>query len=339
MNVLRGAGSWLSLYLVAGLFFLTANTFALFSVINPGNVKQTVKEEGTYNKIVPAVLSSATYSSDILPAQQLPLNEPWVKEAAVKAFPASDLEQKGNGLIDGTFGWLEGKTEKPEYKLDFTSNKQNLATEIGNSTESRISGLPRCSLNNLPKTIDAFHIDCLPYGISPKTIAGRASSQISNDQGFLKNPIISSDNLPGSQGSQSNNPFGLLEGLKPLYEHIGLLVWLLPIATAGLAALGVFLARDRLKALKRLGRSFISSGVGLAVFAVFISFGFERAVKTVSRDAVTRDIAGPIFISLAHQFRTVYLIFAGIAFVLAAVLLVVRRRLLKEPRRAFRPRT
>ena len=330
MNILRNAASWTSLYLVAGLFFLTANAFALFTVINADNFKETLKEEGTYDKIVPAVLSTSSYASDVTEGQQLPLNEPWVKEAAMKAFPASDLEQKSNDVIDATFAWLDGETEKPEYMLDFTSNKQNLALEIGSSTEAHLASLPRCAPGNIPPTIDAFRIDCLPFGVSAKSVADRASSQINNDQGFLKDPVISSENLSeASEGNVADNPFEQLEGIRSFYENRGLLLWLLPVLAVVFTALGLLLAQDRLKALKRLGRAFIASGMGLAVFAILISFGFEKAVKTAAGEAITRDIAGPVLVSLGYQFRTVYLIFAGVAVVIAIVLLVVRRKLLK----------
>ena len=224
-------------------------------------------------------------------------------------------------------GW---KDEKPQYQLDFTTNKQNLATEIGNSTEARLSGLPRCGPTEIPETLDAFRINCLPFGVSAKSVAQSAASGIGNDQGFLKDPVISSDNLSdASEGAVEDKPVERLDGLRSMYENTGLLLWLLPLATAAFAALGVFVAKDRLKALRRLGRSFISSGAGLAVFALLIGFGFENAVRAVSKEAVTRDIISPLFISLAQQVRTVYWIFAGVAVVIAIVLFVVQRKLLK----------
>lgn len=331
MNVVRKIASWISLYLVAGLFFLTAGSYALFNIVAEDNIKQTVAKERTYNKVVPAVLSSATYSQNITQGQQLPLNEPWVKNAATDAFPASDLRQKGEVVIDSVFTWLDGETDQPQYRLDFTANKQKLAEEIGKGTEARLNSLPRCGPNNIPESIDAFSINCLPFGISAKAIADRTATQVLNDQGFLKDPVVASGELAeASQGTVKDNPFEQLEGFRSSYQKKGLLLWLLPVLTVLFAALGVFLARDRLKALKRLRRSFISSGVGLAIFALLIGFGFERAVRAVSRDAITRDIASPVLINLAHQFRNIYLVFAVMAFVIALGLVVTRRSLLKR---------
>jgi hypothetical protein len=326
MNILRDAFSWISLYLVATFFFLSANVFALFMVFNAPNLKDTLKEQGTYDKIVPAVLSTATYSPEAV--GQLPLNEPWVKDATQKAFPASDLEQKGNTAIDGTFNWLEGKTDKPGFTLDFTNNKQNLGTEIGKATENRLAALPRCGLNNFPDSIDAFKLSCLPPGYSASALGSQVSSDIVKDQTFLKNPVISSDKFTFNPETTANkvNPLDQLSGLRTFYQHRQLYMWLLPFLTVFCAVLGYFLATNRYRALKRLTRSFMASGVGLLIFALFLGFGIDHITKLAAGDTVTKEIAGPLLRDLAHQARMIYLVFAVIGIVLAIIISLLRRK-------------
>lgn len=332
MNMLRNVMSWISLYLVGTGIFLTANVFVLFHVVSASNIKQTVKEEGTYSKVVPAILSTASYG-DATPAEgQLPLREPWVTAAAEKAFPPEDLEQKSRALIDGVFNWLTGDTTKPEFRLDFTDNKQRLGDEIGKSTEERLKSLPRCDLNNIPSSVDAFKATCLPYGVSPATIANSVAGDITNDQGFLKDPIITSDSL-FSQASELGvekeeaNPFDRLQGLQSFYEHKSLLLWGLPLATVVLAVLGFALANDRTKAVRRLSRSFLSAGVGLMVLGLLLGFGLRQAINATARDAVSRDLAAPVMLNLVSQAQIIYLSFAGVALLLAAALFFTRKRL------------
>lgn len=344
MNIFRTSASWLCLYLVVGFFFLTANAFAIFNVINAENLKETLREEDTYGKIVPAVLSTASYREEIASEQQIPLNEPWVREVADRAFPASDLERKGEQAIDGTFNWLEGETAQPGFQLDFTNNKQALSQEIAAHVQSRAEDLPRCGINNIPASVDAFRADCLPFGVSPQRVASDAASLVNNDQGLLGNPVISSDNLSLDASEDSpaasqdeQNPFDQMGGLRSFFENKGLLLWLLPFITAVLSLGGVFLARDRLKATGRLAKSFLTAGVGLLVFGVLFIWGFEKAVESVSKEVITRELAGPVMVALAQQMRTVYLIFALIAFLLAIFLFVVRKRIFSKDNILSRP--
>lgn len=329
MNVLKDALSWMSLYLVASLFFLSASFFVLFSVFNSSNLKDTFRAQKTYDKIVPAVLSTASYPVEA--AGQLPLKEKWVEEATKRAFPKSDLEQKGSAAIDGTFDWLEGKTEKPEFTLDFTANKQNLSTEIGKETETRLSSLPRCGLNSLPESIDAFKLNCLPPGYSARALGAQVASEISQDRTFLKDPVITADDFTFNPETTANkvNPLDQLSGLRLFYQNRDLLRWLLPLLTVLFAALGVFLASDHSRALKRLARSFLASGVGLLVFALLMGIGFSQATKLAAGDAVTRDIASPVLVSLVNQARNIYLVFAVVGIVLAIGLYLGRKRLNK----------
>jgi hypothetical protein len=332
MSTLRNIGSWLCLYLVVALIFVTAFVFAFFNVVNADNLKETLQEEDTYAKVVPAVLSTAADNNQMITEQQIPLEEPWVREAADKAFPASDLEQKASQAIDGTFNWLEGETATPEFTVDFTANKQALSAEAANHVEARSAGLPRCSLNEIPSSVDAFRATCLPYGVSPQQVAAQTASLINNDQGFLGNPVISPDNLPANptdSSSTQSNPFDGLEGLQSFYENRALWLWLLPISVLVLSLGAIWLAIDRRKALGRLARSYLSSGVGLLVFSLLSLWVFEKAIQAIPQDNATSDLVNPVMLSLAQQTRVIYLIFAGGALLVALLLFAGRRYKIK----------
>lgn len=329
MSTLRNIGSWLCLYLVVVVIFLTAAVFAFFHVINADNLKNTLREEDIYSKVVPAVLATAANNNQALTEQQIPLAEPWVREAADKAFPTVDLEQKTGQAIDGTFGWLEGETTEPDFALDFTSNKQVLSAEVANHVEARAASLPRCGLNNIPSSIDAFRATCLPYGVTPQQVADQTATLVNNDQGFLGNPVISPDNLANSAGQvgTQNNPFEELKGLQSFYENRTLWLWLLPITVLLLSVGAVWLALDRRKALNRLARSYLSAGLGLLVFSLLSLWIFEKAVQAIPQDDATSDLVAPIMLSLAQQNRMIYLVFAGVIFILAVISLLVGKRL------------
>jgi hypothetical protein len=319
MNTLRSVISWVLLYLVAPLYFLTASVFVINHIASDSNVKQVLKDKNVYGSIVPSVLSTANYNND--GGSQLPLKDQWVKDAANKAFPASDLQQKGSTVVDSTFAWLDGKTAIPEFSLDFSSNKLALSNEVGNYAQTRLAGLPRCTTFDIPASVDAFSITCLPFGANPALIANSVKSDIANNQNFLKNSTVSTNDISTSDLSRA-------DGLRASYQNRHFLLWLLPLTTLLCGAGGIVLARGSWpKAMRRLARSLILSAFGLTIFAFVISSGLEGVINTVSKDEITRNVIGPVFIELGHQARTIYLIFAGIALVIGLILFVVQNRL------------
>lgn len=332
MNTIRAVASWISIYLVGLLFLLTANAYALFAVLDAGSIKDTLRQENTYAAIVPSVLSGATYGMQS--AGQLPLSAPWVRQATDAAFPADDLEQKGNTVIDSGFVWLEGKTDKPTFTLDFTQNKARLGSEVGNYVEQQLRNLPACDIGNLPDSFDVFTATCAPPGINPALLGQTASRQIVEDQNFLKDPVISSENfsleaLTGGTGAGTagRSPLPQLDGLQTVYQNKTLLLWLLPLLTAVFAAGGVWLAKNRRAVLMRLARLFATTAIGLIVLGVLLRYGLERLITASAADSLTRDVFSPVLIALAGQLQMVYFIFAGIGIGLTIVAFLARRKI------------
>ena len=325
MKALRSVISWMFLYLGPLCLFISAGVFALLIVFSADNIKSTIKQEGTYEKIVPAVLATTQYPSNS--EGQLPINEPWVQEAAKRAFPASDLEQKTNAVIDGTFTWLDGKTDQPEFTVDFTSNKQQFGQEVGNYSESRLSGLPRCSLNNIPSSLDVFKLNCLPPGVNTSQSASTVASQIATDQGFLKETVITPDNLTNeaTSGLVNGNPFEPLNQGRFLYQNRTLWMWLLPTLAVLLSVAGIALAPNRRKSLARLTRSLFMSGVGMLLFGLLAGLVLNQLTKISNNDRISRDIVNPLLLNFTGQIQKVYIIFAIITLVACLGVFLVRR--------------
>lgn len=345
MDMIRRTVSWLCLFLISFLFFLTAVILATFSLINATNVQKTLRQENAYQTIVPSFLSAASRGQspnqaieneivDKETAAQLPLGEKWVQDVATDAFPARDLEQMGEKVLAGTFNWLEGKTEAPEFRLDLTENREKFIAGIGSSVESRLQNLPRCAPGEIPSSLNAFQAKCLPFGVSATAVANQVETDLRNDNGFLKDPVIEGRELPFAQSSSASQADDTLTGLekkpnplKAIYENKSLLKWLLPTLTLLAAAIGMLLSTDRRKGLLRLARSFLSAGVGLLILGVLIGFGLKSAVQSIARDEFSKDIAVPLVASLADQFRTLYLLAAALAFALAIILYLAQRKI------------
>lgn len=320
--------SWLSLMLLGPALFITATVFAFFAVFNESTIKGVLDKNNAYEQLVPAVLETAKDNTKTRGKVDIPLNEPWVREVADKSFPAADLQTKTETLLAGTFAWLESETEEPEFTVDFTGNKQALAQGIGEYATKRAAGLPACTRFNLPQSIDALTITCLPPGVSPSQVGQELTNQVnSNQSGILSDPIISGDDLIKSKDGK--NPTDNLEGLRDIFALKPLLSWLLPLILALLVAGGLALAPDRRTGIKRTGRILLGSGIGLAVFGLilYLAANYANFGPNAQNDFIVSKVAIPMARSLVSEAALTYGLFALGALAGSAVAFFVIRKL------------
>lgn len=338
MNTARNILSRVSIYLAGLVFFLTAVIFAFFNVVNPDSIKSALKDENVYGNIVPAVLET-TANTNVSTAQ-IPLKEPWVQEAAEKAFPASDLEQKTVTAIDGTFAWLDGTTNQPEFAIDLSANKQAFGQEVGNYAQTRYETLPACTRDNVPRSTSTslLTVECRVPGISGQAASRTITQSVQNDKDFLPNTVITPTNatlnpVGQSSGADITND---LEGLRNFYQQKTLLQWLLPLATIALIAGGLLLSQNRIKTTKQLMRTFIVLGAGLLILGFVAGTGLGKVIDTLALDAVTANVIEPVITNLGGHVQRTYFIFGGIAIVVAIVSYAASR-MLKNVQKAQQP--
>lgn len=323
--------SWISLYLVGLIWFAAASLFVLFAVFNPDTIKSTLEQNNAYEKIVPAALEETRKNYKPTDGSQIPLENPESEQAIQKAFPASDLQNKSETIIDSVFAWLEGKTATPQFRLDFTNNKQVLATELGAYAEQRAAGLPPCTLQDLEaaRNSDVFSIKCLPPGISPAQAGREAAQRVANDETFLKNTVITSEDFKSSDNDLSDAQVSF-EPVRELYQNKTLLSWAVPTLIILLVVVGLYLAPDRQRAIKRLARLMIVSAISLGIIAAILSFLGRRFVSSIAPDKVSGDIAMPLISDLLGQASLVYLWFAIISLALSIGLFATLKGLLPK---------
>jgi hypothetical protein len=335
---MKNVFSWLSIYLIGPIWFLTATLFAFFAIANPGVIKTALSDNNTYQKLIPAGLDIAQKDNNDNGKDALPLNEPGVQTAINKAFPPDDLKAKSETVIDSVFIWLDGKTAKPQFSLDFTNNKQLLASELGNYTATRAASLPPCTVQDVQaaqSNNDVFSIKCLPPGVTPAQAGQEATSKIANNKDFLKDPVVTSDTFKAGDTNLGDKNFNA-EPFRKFYQKKSLLSILLPTLVLALAALGTWLAPTRMLAIKRLERVFLMSVVGMSLVAVGMYFGSRKLNNNFASDNLSTGMVIPVVSSLIHHAMVVYIVFAAISLVLTVGLFTATKRLSEEkkPKRA-----
>ena len=307
---------------------MTATIFALFAVVNAGAIKDSVRGGDTYQKIVPAVLDQVQKDNSSGQDNTIPFDDPGLQASIEKAFPADDLQTKSETVIDSIFAWLEGKTAEPKFRLDFSNNKQVLATEIGNYAANRAAGLPPCTAQDLKaaQTSDVFSIKCLLPGVTPAQVGKEATAKISGNDSFLKDPIVNSDTLKG-ENSDLESKQQKAEPIRNFYQKKGLLEILLPLITVLLAVGGVVLASDHARALKRLMHVFIVAAVTLGLVAAVMLYASHKALLSIAGSDALSKIIVPIADGVFQHAAIAYLWFAVISAIFAIGLFISQKRL------------
>ncbi len=340
----------LTLVLFASLLGVAYSTSARLSFGRPDNIKNWLAQSNFYGHFVDNAIDQAQETADSNPGvASLSFNDPGIRQTARTALSQAQVQQAVSIFVDSNYAWLEGKTNKPSFTIDFTQAKQSFAAQVGQQVETRLANLPVCSITQLvqiqnAQSINPLSINCRPPGVSPQLEAAQVSQQITNSSGFLSNPVITADTLNPSQSSASpSQPYYTKLSQAPRLYRLSLqLPWVF-LALVLLTSLGVLLLAPRRKAgLRRISIVLLVSGLILLLAKYVSDILFTRLQSRVLNSANTGSLQSALT-DFAHRAEIHMLkldsYFALACIALAAVLaliLLLTRQPTKVPPRANR---
>ena len=334
----RRIGAGLAAYTL-GVILLVASSSAVFHFVlaNPAKVKGILSSSGVYDSIVETTAESLSEKPE-KPSEksgELPLSDPGVKKALNDAFPPKVLQANSEELIDGLYGWLDGKTKSPVFLLDFTKSKNTLAKEVGSYVEKRSAKLPPCGFSDIQTTVDPFEMKCLPPGITPAQIGAKATGDLRSDKNFLPNPKITPNNLFG-EGSRKDSPFASNDAPSQFQLMKNLIWMLLPVAVL-LGAAVILLSATKPAGIRKVAKSLLVVGVFVAITPFLLNFFSSRlANSSLLGNSLSSDIILPIIREFISAVSLVYYVF-GISCILAAAAGFVITHRMSDGQKSSRP--
>lgn len=265
MTLFRKAGAWLAVSMLPFLLFGLATNFALLrSVGSPQPIKQTLEDSRIYGSTLDAVLEATDNPNDDGQPGGIRPDNPVVREAAKKAFPPELLQGSAENFIDALYGWLEGETPTPQFRIDLTQAKATFINEIAAGAQAQAASLPPCPRGQT-QFGDPFAATCLPRGLPPSAAADKIRQELGGgDEKFLKDPVITADTFKTKGGEP------VFSNTSPLPENFQR-IQKLPIILSVLAAVAIstiiFLSASRQMGLKRVGITLLIVGASLLLFA------------------------------------------------------------------------
>lgn len=262
---------------------MAATLFLIFTAIDagvvrvvgsPDPIKKTLADSGIYGSLIPSLLDQAEKKPS--PATDvIPFNHEIVRSAALTTFSGDYLQSSSNTIIDSIYRWMEGQTPQPDFTIDLSAKKTELANKVADGVQARVAALPRCT--KAPSSdFNGFTADCRPSAITPTQAASVVREELLNSQDFMSDTVIAANEVKGESGQPLFT--GAFKDLPDYYQKF-------KASPAVLAAIGFlllaavfFLSTTRLGGLKHVSFILIGSGVFLLVFTLGVNEALDNKV-------------------------------------------------------------
>lgn len=237
------------------LLFLSVIGFVASLTLNftitASHVKSWVRESNVKD-VLPEYIINQFQPDDELQAG-ISLRDPNIKKAALDALTPTIIQESLDKMVDGTFQWLDGTTEKPNIAINTKQVKQNFADNVELYIVSRYNSLPVCPARTLPKTNDPLTIDCKPpISINIEQEAKKYKIDLLSNEDLLPQDVISSESVLNTSTSQSNAPLNT-SNLPGIYQNSRRLPLLFMLFIVICSFVIIYWNTSRLKGLRKVG--------------------------------------------------------------------------------------
>jgi hypothetical protein len=333
--IVRSFSSLLLLALVGGAVSYILN--AAFST--PVKIEQWLGQGQLYENIVAMGVNQINSVNDSGAGGLASINadDPLVQQAIRDSFPKPLLTQSIATFLDANYAWLQGKTNKPQFRIDLTAPTAAFAKQISQSVADHLAGVPNCTRQQLAQlvTTDLLHIVCRPAGISPTFAATLIEQQIAASD-YAAHPVITADTLNPTQGGITKT--------KPYYQAVSFLpttykiAQKLPLVFAGLGLFslaGLFVAApNRRKVWQILARVLIVASLLLSIGRVVYDISFNKLQNQFFNNTTAGQLQQYVS-DVAHQainYITHLDLLGGAVYLFLAVMIIIGLLLTRKKR-------
>jgi hypothetical protein len=244
---------------------MTALDFGVVQTVgSPTDVKKLINDSGLYTSVVPSLLDQTKSVSTTI--GNIPTSDPTVRQAANQSLSPKDVQKNAETAIDSIYGWLNGKTDQPNFQINLTSSQAAFADNLANAVQTKAASLPACTTPYTSTSFDVENATCLPAGVNPQALADQVRSQVNSGQSFITKPVLSANDLKSEGQNQSvfQNQWKNLPGQ---YQKVKKTPYILLLLTLLLAVGIVFLSPTWQRGLRHVGWTLAIMGLFMLVLA------------------------------------------------------------------------
>ena len=322
------------LFLLAQVFGFSILSLAIVFSFNsvfskPTNIKHALKESKVYDSIAEKIKNETL--SQISKDSSTKVNEKIIKDALNKVITPTLMQQNGDKVIDGTYKWLDGTTETPEFNIDIAGIQKQVTDSISDSAVKHVTTLPACTpeqLKNLQlstiSTDDPFSLQCNFPGLNVEELKTKYNTELNSGDkgdGIASQKEFSSKDIKNEQGQSI---FSESKDITKVYK----VVQILPIifgVLAILSGIGLFFWSDtRAKGVRKISIKLLFAGIGLLLIFIGSIVFLEKGLNYIPIDITDLKNAFVSFIKiLSKEFNKPLLFFAANFFVFGTAGLII----------------
>jgi len=135
-------------------------------VANRETVRNLISHSGIYDQAITVIIETSELNAQGTELQSLvsQFKDPTTNEGKLlrEIVTPQSLETAVNKTIDGTYDWLEGKTEIPDFTISLLKDDQTFDNFLKVMLTQKIEALPACK--SIPDISNPFELDCRPPG-------------------------------------------------------------------------------------------------------------------------------------------------------------------------------
>ncbi|MGH7196940.1 MAG: hypothetical protein ACREGJ_04235 [Candidatus Saccharimonadales bacterium] len=319
MRIFRAATAALltlvcTLAITAFIGLMTLST----TVLNRDAVKTWLDKSGVYTNALSAAVKTNT-------AEEQPslLTNEMLQRALERTFPPSYIEQNTEKVIDTTYDWLHGKTDRIAFSIPINDQRPALANNLTAEIEPVVAKLPPCVTRS--QLVDPVTAQCLPPRIDAHNYAGELASRAAASSTLFEKPITEKSfgeiSLPGA------------DVLRAVATNVSWLIIALPLLAIFCAVDEFFVARTKFAAVASLGRRvFFSTLLGFILGLVALYLGSSVQIGSVlgaadpAQQAIVAQLIDPVLRQAIPDIgRNLSIISAAVLVVSFATWLIMRK--------------
>ena len=326
-GIFRGlALSILGTALVFCLFFIAYSLVFNLVTANREKVKTILDKSSLYENL-PGVAYDNLEENSQKSESTIPLEDPKIRQIALNVFNPAFFKENMENLIDGSYDWLEGKSEQLVVAIELKDAKKRLADGLGNYAEERLKKLPACNFEQLQrsKEFDIFRAKCLPPGVNFASIQKELDRSIKNSGEIPDETAVKSPDGQGSGGQSGPN------NLARLPETFSTIKWI-PLVLLAIAAGLVYwllrVSKDKISGYKRISRLAGVSGLFIFLTPIIALIASKSLLGKPSPNAEINEIALSIIQQFMAEAGKIYYAM-GIILIAGAVALYIYARKLQ----------
>jgi hypothetical protein len=276
---------------------------------SPAALKAALKDSGAYNAASSHLAQQAGKAVNNQSA--VTLDQTTVQSAAQQNFSAQTVESNTESVVDNMYGWLQGKTAKPEFKLDLSPYVGQFTQSVGDQTVQHVASLPICTAEQLrqidPNNININQLPCRPPGVDLNTAKQQAIDQVVQSNSFLSNPVISSDTLP--KDAEGKTALDRADSLPGVFQWTMRGPWIFGGLAVLCAALIMWLlwSESWRTGVRKLARSLVGVAITLLLIVLItkLSLHFVTSSDSIAGKLVNKDFQ-QVLITFAKSLEQAY---------------------------------